>query len=124
MDISYCSKVSLNSDSTVKTSREAMYKQFAQVLTGFDTDGSLKGLHVSSGGSTQELTDFFVIALPRYLVKDKINNDTSNWFTYSGSVMQSSGSSNMNSPAGEFYELETDKAGVTDNSGLLLSKLE
>jgi len=120
MDISYCSKTSLNSDSTVKASREAMYKQFAQVLTGFDTDGSLKGLHVSSGGSTQELTDFFVIALPRYLVKDKINNDTSKLqFTYSGSVMQSSGSSNMNSPAGEFYELETDKAGVTDNSGLL-----
>ena len=119
MDISYCSKLDYDvSPNDVSKDRLTMYNQFSQVLTGFDTDGSLKGFHVASGSSTQEIINFFVVALPRYLVKDKLDGKDFK-FEYGGQTITVSGSSSDNSPAGEFYELQTDNALTQGNCGIL-----
>ena len=119
MDISYCSKSDYDAtQSDVTKDRLTMYNQFSQVLSGFNTDGSLKGFHVASGSSTQEIDNFFVVALPRYLVKDKLDGKDFK-FEYGGKTITVSGSSSVNSPAGEFYELQTDNETTQGNCGIL-----
>jgi len=120
MDISYCSKMDYDAtpQSDVTKDRLTMYNQFSQVLSGFNTDGSLKGFHVASGSSTQEIDNFFVVALPRYLVKDKLDGKDFK-FEYGEKTITVSGSSSGNSPAGEFYELQTDNETTQGNCGIL-----
>ena len=123
MDISYCNNVDIGifPDNQVAKERSVMYNQFAQVLVGYDTDGSKKTFQVASGSSSEEIEGFYAISLPRYMVKDKIDSDSFK-FEFSGDsdshTVTISGSINSNSPAGGYYELQsTSRTGR--NSGLL-----
>lgn len=137
LTVGYSSVSALSSSTNVQNDKKInIYNQMAQMLVGFDVTGGVRRFdqdgNIVDGG--EKMTDCFFVNFTRLLTKDEIKKGTFQMTVYTGSVVDSAGTTTpyptgamtiqdadattylVNSPAGEYTLLHTSSGGGTGSN--------
>jgi hypothetical protein len=137
LTVGYSSVSKLSSSTNVQNDKKInIYNQMAQMLVGFDVTGGVRRFdrdgNIADGG--EKMTDCFFVNFTRLLTKDEIKKGTFQMTVYTGSVVDSAGTTTpyptgamtiqdadagtylVNSPVGEYTLLHTSSGGGTGSN--------